>query len=220
MPTKPRASQAELEHGQAGLRGDRDRHRIGHRQPAGAAEFLLGQKERRQLAQALHGSRRRCWRNGNRARVACQSASGIGRRSRVRARRPPPALQPVAHPARGTQRLVQCESQSPEAFQRSTSARAVRSSSRSQSLSTWRTRPGASAALPGRWVWPWTSAGARRASRPARAHRSASAPGGGEPRRCSLSSRIARAIERAFGERAGEELRLDRWAPHEARKRW
>ena len=52
MPVQPRIPvEAELEDRQAGLRGDRDAHRVGDLEAVRAGELLLGEEQQRQLAQ-------------------------------------------------------------------------------------------------------------------------------------------------------------------------
>ena len=88
MPTKPSyQSQAELEHRQAGLRGDRHRHLVGDDEAAAPVNSLSARNRRGHLAQRAQVlARCAAARNGKRASVSCQSSSGIARRSSVRAR--------------------------------------------------------------------------------------------------------------------------------------
>ena len=52
MPVKPGVPvEPELEHRQAGLRRDRDAHRVGHFELVRADELLFGEKQQAELSQ-------------------------------------------------------------------------------------------------------------------------------------------------------------------------
>ena len=186
--------QPEVEHRQAGLRGDRTRP-SGRRPPGPARRGTPCRRGTGWPARAGGPCRPRCARsrNGKRASASCHSASGIARCCSVLASR-----QRLNQPAKISPRLaVRCGCR-PVRDQRSTSARGVAAWSRSQSLSTWRVRPGCSSWSAGRCVWPCTSTGvsaARIQSTVAVGSRS-SHSGGIVPWRRSLSWRTSRASAR------------------------
>ena len=185
MPTKPSSqSSPSGERGQAGLGGDRDRHLVADDQAARAAELLLGEEERRHLAQRrAPASALRAARNGKRTSVSCQSASGIG--ASLERAGAPPALPPAGHGADDRAAVSGAMRTKPLALQRRISARGWLLPSSSQSLSTWRTAPGASSWLAGAWVWPWISVGVSARLHPGER-------GARHRRRCSHRARAAR----------------------------
>ena len=108
---------------------------------------------------SVASSRSRCWSSAERGAgtgsapaSAATESSGIARRASVRAsrrRRHQPPIMRAERQARAR----------PPRRSRSTSARGGRAASRSQSLSTSRTKPGARSSCAGRCVWPWISVG-------------------------------------------------------------
>src|SRR5438552_991129 len=153
------AIEPEPQHRQAGLRRDRHRDLVADLKALRAGELLACEKECGEFAQHRQVDR------------AAPREKGIARQRQLPQRvgdrpapqdplvvQPAPAAQPaVEHGQRGA--VAGAMRTRPSRRQRSTSARAGPESSRSQSLSTWRSKPGASRSLAGRWVWPWISVG-------------------------------------------------------------
>ena len=153
MPLKPPVpGQTEPQYRQAGLRGDRNRHLVRDLQAVCAVEFLVCQKQRAQRPESLDIG------GGplGQERVACErqlpdALSGIGRLVRVRRSRQRScrSSQPwitggkfsAPNPRARTARVEAARATGRCWRQRSTSARSEWS--KSQSLSTWRMKPGA-----------------------------------------------------------------------------
>ena len=89
--------EAELERGQAGLRGDRHRHLVADLEAARAGEFLLRQKERRHLAQLRQLGR--AARGEERIARERQLPERLGDRPSLERARRAPAAPPAAHGA-------------------------------------------------------------------------------------------------------------------------
>ena len=156
MPTKPSygSAQAQAQDGQAGLRGDGHRHGVGD---AGRArrELLASRNSAAQLAQPRRSSALSLAPGRGSAQGALpQSASGMARRAQRGGsrRRCQPAPQ---WRSMGLQRPAPSAREAAARQAQHLGARCA--ASQSQSLSTWRLKPGARIVAAGRWVWPWIS---------------------------------------------------------------
>src|SRR6185369_2173753 len=116
-------AESEGERGQARLGGDRDRHLVADDQAARTAELLLGEKERRYLAQGCHlcGAARGKERKAHQR----QLPERIGDRASLERASAPPALPPAGHGAAARPAVSGAMRTKPLALQRMISARGL-----------------------------------------------------------------------------------------------
>ena len=214
MPTKPSSHcQAELERRQAGLGGDRHRHLVADLEAAGAGELLLGQEQRRHVAQRLQvfGAARGAGREAGQRQLPERLRDR--RAARACAARAP-ALPPAGHVAARCRRVRRLRARSARSRARSSAAPRRAAAGAVEvpvAQDDGAPSPARARGCAGAWVWPWTSVGApaRRSSQPRAASASTSMNIAARPRRalrrccCAHRRPIARRAATAAGRANG-----------------